>query len=82
MQGYDAAWLIGEALKATEGDTDSAALVEAMENVEFQSPRGPMTLDENHNPIQNIYIREVQSRNGTLENVVIDTIENVQDPGQ
>lgn len=82
MQGYDAAWLIGEALKATEGDTDPDALVEAMENVEFQSPRGPLTLDENHNPIQNIYIREAQDRNGTIENVVIDTIENVQDPGQ
>lgn len=82
VQGYDAAWLIGEALKATEGDTDPDALVEAMENVEFQSPRGPLTLDENHNPIQNIYIREAQDRNGTIENVVIDTIENVQDPGQ
>lgn len=81
MQGYDAAWLIGEALKATEGDTDPDALVEAMENVEFQSPRGPLRLDENHNPIQNIYIREARSQNGTIENVVIDTIEDVQDPG-
>lgn len=81
VQGYDAAWLIGEALKATDGDTDPDALVEAMEGVEFQSPRGPLSLDENHNPIQNIYIREAQDQNGTIENVVIDTIENVQDPG-
>jgi len=82
VQGYDAAWLIGEALKATEGDTDPDALVEAMESVEFASPRGPLTLDENHNPIQNIYIREAQEQNGTIENVVIDTIEDVQDPGE
>ena len=81
VQGYDAAWLIGEALKATDGDTDPDALVEAMEGVEFQSPRGLLSLDENHNPIQNIYIREAQDQNGTIENVVIDTIENVQDPG-
>ncbi len=83
VQGYDAAWLIGEALKETEGNTeDTEALIEAMENVEFESPRGPMELDDNHNPIQNIYIREVQKRNGNLENVVVSTIENVEDPGE
>ena len=83
VQGYDAAWLIGEALKETEGNTeDTEALVEAMENVEFESPRGPMELDENHNPIQNVYIREVQKNNGNLENVVVDTIEHVEDPGE
>ncbi len=83
VQGYDAAWLIGEALKETEGNTeDTEALIEAMENVEFESPRGPMELDDNHNPIQNIYIREVKKRNGNLENVVVDTIENVEDPGE
>ncbi len=83
VQGYDAAWLIGEALKETEGNTgDTEALIEAMENVEFESPRGPMELDDNHNPIQSIYIREVQKRNGNLENVVVDTIENVEDPGE
>lgn len=83
VQGYDAAWLIGEALKATEGNTeDTDALIEAMENVEFESPRGPMSLDENHNPIQNIYIREAQERDGEIQNVVIDTIEEVRDQGE
>jgi len=83
VQGYDAAWLIGEALKETEGETeDVEALVEAMEGVEFQSPRGPMTLDENHNPVQNIYIREAQRVDGEIRNVVVDTIENVEDPGE
>ena len=83
VQGYDTAWLIGEALKATEGETeDPDEIVEAMEGVEFQSPRGPMTLDDNHNPVQNIYIREAQERNGEIENVVVGTIENVEDPGE
>ena len=82
MQGYDAAQLIAKALEATEGDTEPDAVAGAMENVEFNSPRGPVRRDENHNPIQNIYIREVQNRNGTIENVVIDTIEEVQDPGE
>lgn len=83
VQGYDAAWLIGEALKATEGNTDDPdALIEAMENVEFESPRGPLSLDENHNPVQNIYIREAREKDGEIQNVVIDTIENVKDPGK
>lgn len=83
VQGYDAAWLIGEALKATEGETEDAdALIEAMEKVKFESPRGPMTLDENHNPVQNIYIREVQKKDGEIQNVVVDTIEDVKDPGK
>lgn len=83
VQGYDTAWLIGEAMKETEGNTEDAqAVIEAMENVEFESPRGPMELDDNHNPIQNIYIREVQKNGDELENVVIDTIENVEDPGE
>ncbi len=84
VQGWDAAWLIGEGLRAVEGDTgDPEALVEAMENVEFESPRGPMELDENNNPIQNIYIREAEEQeDGTVDNVVIDTIEDVEDPGE
>lgn len=83
VQGWDAAWLIGEAIRATEGNTEDVdALIEAMENVEFQSPRGPMELDENHNPVQNIYIREAREQDGSIENVVVDTIENVQDPGE
>lgn len=83
VQGYDAAWLIGEALKAAEGDTEDVdGLVQAMEDVEFESPRGPMTLDENRNPVQNIYIREAQNRDGGVQNVVVDTIEDVRDPGE
>lgn len=84
VAGWDAAWLIGEAVEATEGDTeDNEALIAAMEEVEFESPRGPMELDENHNPVQNIYIREVQELDdGRIDNVVIDTIEDVGDPGE
>ncbi len=83
VQGWDAAWLIGEAITATEGDTeDKEALIAAMEEVEFESPRGPMTLDENHNPVQNIYIREVQEADGEVSPVVVDTIEEVSDPGE
>lgn len=82
VQGWDTAWLIGEALDATGGDTDSDAVISAMEEVEFESPRGPMELDENHNPVQNIYIREVQEVDGGVDNVIIDTIEDVRDPGE
>lgn len=67
VQGYDAAQLLIEGVEAAGGMEDYQALIEAMRNVELDSPRGPMSFSKAHNPIQNIYLREV--RNG--ENVVV-----------
>ena len=40
-------------------------------------PRGPVTLDEYGNPVQNIYVRRVDRVNGELQNTVIATLPNV-----
>ncbi len=62
VQAYDAAQLLDLGLQETEGDTeDPEAFVEAMASVEIDSPRGAFTLDENRNPIQMFYLREVQN---------------------
>lgn len=83
-QGYDTAELIVRALKAVNGNTrDKAKLVEVMEKTEFDSPRGRFRFDpKTHNVIQPyIYIREVKDAAGGLNNVVIDRVANVADPG-
>jgi branched-chain amino acid transport system substrate-binding protein len=79
--GYDGMHLIYEALKATGGDTDGDALVEADKGMAWLSPRGPMSIDpETRDVVQTVYIREVQEVDGTLQNVIIEEIPEVKDP--
>jgi branched-chain amino acid transport system substrate-binding protein len=65
VQGFDAGQLLAIGLGAVKGDTAAgsrAALIAAMEKAEIKSPRGAFTLSKAHNPIQDIYLRQV--RNG------------------
>jgi branched-chain amino acid transport system substrate-binding protein len=83
-QGYDTAEVIVRALKAVNGNTqDKDKLVAAIAKVEFDSPRGRFRFDpKTHNVIQPfIYVREVREVYGGLNNVVIDKVANVADPG-
>jgi len=83
-QGYDTAEVIVRALKAVNGNTqDKDKLVDAIAKVEFDSPRGRFKFDpKTHNVIQPfIYVREVREVYGGLNNVVIDRVANVADPG-
>ena len=83
LQGYDTARVIVEMLKATEGATDdNNKMIESLGNVSFDSPRGPFRLDANsQNPVQHIYVREVQEVDGALHNIVVEDLGEVTDPG-
>ena len=83
MQGYDTGRLIIAALEATGGDTtDKARLQRALETVTIESPRGPFKLSKAHNPVQNIYVREVVNGPDGPENRIIAlAAENLEDPG-
>jgi branched-chain amino acid transport system substrate-binding protein len=80
--GYDGMHLIYEALKKTNGATDGEKLVEAMKNVAWESPRGPVKVDpETRDLIQNVYIRRAQRlADGEVYNVEFATIPAVKDP--
>jgi branched-chain amino acid transport system substrate-binding protein len=83
-QGYDTAEVIVRALKVVNGNTqDKDKLVEAIAKVEFDSPRGRFRFDpKTHNVIQPfIYIREVKETPLGLNNVPIDKVADVRDPG-
>jgi len=59
-QGYDAALLIGSALKAVNGDVNKAdEFRAALEKADFPSVRGNFSFGKNHHPVQDIYVREV-----------------------
>jgi branched-chain amino acid transport system substrate-binding protein len=68
VQGYDTGLLLAQAMKQVKGNTqDKKALIKAMEQVSFDSPRGQWRFSHAHNPVQDIYLCEV--RDG--ENVVV-----------
>ena len=80
VQGYDAAALLAEGLKATKGDWSARSQVlDAMRAAKFESPRGPMSFNKAGNPVQNVYLREV--RNGRNELVSIAGA-SVDDPAR
>ena len=79
--GYDGMHLIYETLKKTGGKTGSEALIAAAKGMQWESPRGPMSIDpETRDVIQTVYIRRVEKVGGHLVNVEFDKIENVKDP--
>jgi branched-chain amino acid transport system substrate-binding protein len=81
--GYDGMRVIYNALKATKGKGDGAALLEAMKGQIFESPRGPMFIDaQTRDVVQNIYLRKVERKDGQLHNVEFDVIKDVKDPGK
>jgi branched-chain amino acid transport system substrate-binding protein len=59
-QGYDAALLIGSALKAVGGDMSKTDQFRAaLKKADFPSVRGTFRFGNNNHPIQDIYVRKV-----------------------
>jgi len=68
VQGYDAAQVLSIGLAAVKGDiSKKAEFAAAVEKAKIDSPRGPFTLSKSHNPVQDIYLRQVVGK----ENKVI-----------
>jgi branched-chain amino acid transport system substrate-binding protein len=85
VQGFDTARVIVEALNAMKGKTDNKeALMSAIANVTFKSPRGDFKFDAGtNNVVQTIYIRKtVKDPKLGWTNQVIDQYPGVADPGK
>jgi len=84
VQAWDGMQALDLALQATKGDTsDKQKLISALEAVKFNSPRGAFEFDPaTHNPIQDMYMREVKTANGQTVNTISDKIGRVTDPGK
>ena len=63
--GMSAAIAIVEALKKTEGVTDTDLLIETMEGMSFESPKGKMTFrPEDHQALQSLYAVTLEEKEG------------------
>lgn len=72
VQGYDAAQILDAGLKAVEGDVSKKAEMRtAMRGATIDSPRGTFTLSKAGNPIQDIYLREVQGNQNVDKGVAV-----------
>jgi branched-chain amino acid transport system substrate-binding protein len=61
VQAYDAGLLLAAGIDAVKGDVGAkAALYKAIEGATIDSPRGKFTMSKAHNPVQDIYLREVK----------------------
>ncbi|WP_376099701.1 ABC transporter substrate-binding protein [Roseomonas sp. CCTCC AB2023176] len=79
VQGYDAAQILDIGLTATRGDAAAdREIARAIRAARIDSPRGAFTLSTSHNPVQNMYLREVQ---GGENKVVGIAAEALADPG-
>ncbi|SIR07630.1 ABC transporter substrate-binding protein [Pseudacidovorax sp. RU35E] len=81
--GYDGMRVIYEALKATGGKGDGPALLDKMKGQIFESPRGQVLIDaQTRDIVQDVYLRKVEKKDGSLYNVEFDVIKAVKDPGK
>jgi branched-chain amino acid transport system substrate-binding protein len=71
-------WIV-EAVKAIGGKVeDRDQLLAALRKVDIKdAPRGPISVDQWGNPVQNIYVRKVEKVDGKLVNTVIATFPTV-----
>lgn len=80
VQGYDAAQMYEAGLKAAGGDpAKQEDVIKGMASATIDSPRGTFTLSKAHNPVQDIYLREVKGS----ENKVVEIVsKGLTDPAR
>ncbi|HPP83902.1 MAG TPA: ABC transporter substrate-binding protein, partial [Rubrivivax sp.] len=80
VQGYDAAQMLGAGLAAVKGDFSKRdALQTAMAKAVIDSPRGKFTLSRQHNPVQDIFLRESKGLNNDFVSIAV---KQLADPGR
>jgi branched-chain amino acid transport system substrate-binding protein len=77
VAGYDTVNLLAAALDKVQGDTGAQKeLIAALETAKIESPRGPFRFSKAHNPIQDIYLREVKGGKQVLTGVALKDAED------
>jgi branched-chain amino acid transport system substrate-binding protein len=70
VQGYDTGLLLVQGANAVKGDfTQKTAIIKAMEGATIDSPRGKWTMSKAHNPVQDIYLRQVVGKENKVVGV-------------
>jgi branched-chain amino acid transport system substrate-binding protein len=80
VQGYDAAQMLAIGLNAAKGDVSKKAeIAKAIVAAKIDSPRGTFTIGASHNPVQDIYLRQVNGKDNKVIGVATHAL---ADPGR
>jgi len=79
VQGYDAAQMLAIGLNATHGDVaKKAEFAKAVTAARIDSPRGAFTIGASHNPVQDMYLRQVVGKENRVIGIAAKAL---ADPG-
>ena len=80
VQGYDAAQILAVGLNAVKGDIGKKAeFAAAVRAARIDSPRGTFTMSPSHNPVQDMYLRQVSGKENKVVGVASKAL---ADPGR
>jgi branched-chain amino acid transport system substrate-binding protein len=80
VQGYDAAQMLAIGLNATKGDVSKKPeIAKAIVAAKIDSPRGTFTIGASHNPVQDMYLRQVAGRDNKVIGIASPAL---ADPGR
>ena len=80
VQGYDAAQMLAIGLNAVKGDVSKMPeIAKAIVAARIDSPRGPFTIGASHNPVQDMYLRQVVGKDNK---VIAIATKALADPGR
>jgi branched-chain amino acid transport system substrate-binding protein len=77
---YDGMHIIAQMIKATGGQKDGDKAIAAIKGYSWNSPRGPVKIDDHRELVQNVYMRRIEKVDGVLGNVPFKTYEAVSEP--
>ncbi|MET0859358.1 MAG: ABC transporter substrate-binding protein [Telluria sp.] len=75
VQGYDAAQMLHAGLKAAGGDiTKQDKVIAGITAAQIDSPRGKFRMSPAHNPVQDVYLRQVKGNNNEFKGIAMKAL--------
>jgi branched-chain amino acid transport system substrate-binding protein len=83
VQAYDCIAAAYKVLQAQNGVIDPDKTMELVKKLDFESPRGPISIDPaTRDIVQDVYFRKVERKNGLLGNYEFDRTPPYKDPNE
>jgi branched-chain amino acid transport system substrate-binding protein len=75
VQGYDAAQMLHAGLKAAGGDISKQdKVIAGIAAAQIDSPRGKFRMSPAHNPVQDVYLRQVKGNNNEFKGIAMKAL--------